>query len=59
MCEYCECGEMMYPRVADGEYDYVEAFVENSDLIVVIGNYDVVFDINYCPICGCDLKGGE
>jgi ribosomal protein S27AE len=51
-CEHCEKGAMMYPRVADGEYDYIEAFIENSDLIVEIGNYDVVFKIEACPMCG-------
>jgi hypothetical protein len=57
MCEYCENGKLMYPSVADDRLDYMEIFIENDRMIIMLGNEDAVVKINACPMCGRELRG--
>ena len=55
VCEYCKFGEPMYPNVADGEVDCMEIIIENDRMIVELGNFDAVFRIKHCPMCGREV----
>lgn len=55
MCEYCEFGKPMMPRVIDMDGD-PELVIENSELFFDDGNDEAVFKINNCPMCGRDLR---
>ena len=56
MCEYCEEGEPMQPRIIDGMDGWPEIYIEGDDLIFVNGNEECIFAINVCPICRRKLR---
>jgi len=57
MCDYCEKGEPMQPRVIDGMDGWPEIYIEGGDLIFANGNEECVFAVNICPMCGRKLRG--
>lgn len=57
MCDYCENGEPMQPRVIDGMDGWPEIYIEGGDLIFANGNEECVFAVNACPMCGRELRG--
>lgn len=56
MCEYCEFGKPMMPRIVDME-GYPELVVEHGELFFDSGNDEAVFRIKHCPMCGRALAG--
>ena len=57
MCEYCEEGEPMQPRIIDSMDGWPEIYIEGGDLIFANGNEECMFAVNACPICGRGLRG--
>lgn len=61
MCEYCEDGKPL--GASSSRFDGVEAEIEGADLVVGawydsgVGNVPLYIPINYCPMCGRDLRG--
>lgn len=57
MCEYCEHGELVPWRYADGFEGWIEVYIEHGELIVTIGSDELAIPVNACPMCGRDLRG--
>lgn len=54
-CRFCKYGDPMQARIIDGESGWPEFCIEGGDLVYTNGNYECVFSVNYCPMCGGSL----
>lgn len=53
MCKYCEGNtKFIFKYGNDGEGFYINA----NEKLVYIGNTIETIDINFCPMCGRDLR---
>lgn len=52
-CSYCHCGDSLWRGV-----DLDEIYITQNKLIALTDGYVNEMIINFCPICGRELKGG-
>lgn len=63
MCEYCEEFPKLLIKNVDDNFNGVGVKIEDGNLLVQVITDEwggIVFaSINFCPMCGRDLKAGE
>lgn len=67
MCEYCEkgkviqsnnfCGEAKMTISCSKQFNILNIWGDKNKFSVFHKYYQPRFDINYCPMCGKELKG--